>query len=561
MGNNSSTSLTSTQVSMADFQTYQDIGKGAFGKVCVVKHIQRQEHYALKIISKSHCIKTNKSRHVVRERMLLEQLDHPLLINLRYAFQDEHYLYMAMDLMLGGDLRHYLTRNGPASEELTRFWMTEMICAIKYLHSKEIMHRDIKPENILLDMKGHVHLTDFNIATRIRHTTDRLLTSPSGTLAYFAPELVKGYGYTEDVDWWCLGLTFYECIFGKRPWREYEGKEDILNQIVRGYIPYPMQENNTISGDCLSSLQGFLEIDPIYRLGHGENGWKRILHHPFFSNTPWQQINTKNGIPPPSFNTQHISDSILPGNTGTITKNLNSLHLSTIISSSPTMPALSKHTNSIPSVPSMHEKTNNNFNNDDKNGNEGWLKAIYDFILPPSESKDEEQQAYQEILADRRSSQRLEELESSFTFFDWTIYDEYQGFMNKETLSVGSPPPWVKPAFTDADNGRILPVASISTTYEQQQQQQYSTMTDDDLLVTPPTTPTTDSFPHIVSTSYHESPYDHHQPLSTSKLHLSQQQQQQKKQRRKSGTKYFNERREWERRKSLGTTCKNIHVA
>ncbi|KAI8334738.1 kinase-like domain-containing protein [Chlamydoabsidia padenii] len=215
MGNNPSTPLITSQVNITDFESLQNIGQGAFGKVYKIKHVQRQELYALKIITKAHCVKTNKIRHVIRERMFLEQLDHPLICNLKYAFQDEHNLYMAMDLMLGGDMRRCLDQHGTLPEDLTRFWMTELVCAVKYLHSKGIMHRDIKPENLLLDSEGHLHLTDFNIATRIRKSYDRLLTSPSGTLVYFAPELVKGYGYTEDVDWWGVGITFYECIYGK----------------------------------------------------------------------------------------------------------------------------------------------------------------------------------------------------------------------------------------------------------------------------------------------------------------------------------------------------------
>lgn len=107
----------------------------------MVKHIREQESYALKIISKGYCIKTNKIKYVLRERNFLEQVDHPLICNLRYAFQSDYHLYMVLDLKLGGDLRCYLDKHSYLTEQLTCFWISELICAVKYLHLKGIMHR------------------------------------------------------------------------------------------------------------------------------------------------------------------------------------------------------------------------------------------------------------------------------------------------------------------------------------------------------------------------------------------------------------------------------------
>ena len=84
--------------------------------------------------------------------------------------------------MLGGDLRYRLDRNGPLGEECTRFYAAEIALALDYLHSQRIVHRDIKPDNLLLNQDGHIHLTDFNVAVRVRK--DRLLTAAAGTRAY-----------------------------------------------------------------------------------------------------------------------------------------------------------------------------------------------------------------------------------------------------------------------------------------------------------------------------------------------------------------------------------------
>lgn len=62
--------------------------------------------------------------------------------------------------MNGGDLRFHISRKC-FTEEAVRFWVAELACALKYIHSQGIVHRDLKPDNVLLDSQGHVHLADF----------------------------------------------------------------------------------------------------------------------------------------------------------------------------------------------------------------------------------------------------------------------------------------------------------------------------------------------------------------------------------------------------------------
>ena len=68
--------------------------------------------------------------------------------------------YIVLDLMTGGDLRFHISRK-TFTEEAVRYWISELACALRYIHKQGIIHRDIKPDNILLDSEGHAHLADF----------------------------------------------------------------------------------------------------------------------------------------------------------------------------------------------------------------------------------------------------------------------------------------------------------------------------------------------------------------------------------------------------------------
>lgn len=91
---------------------------------------------------------------------------YPLFLRF-WTYHDERFLYMLMDYVPGGELFSYLRSRGRFSNNTGLFYTSEIVCAIEYLHSKEIVYRDLKPENILLDSEGHIRLTDFGFAKKL----------------------------------------------------------------------------------------------------------------------------------------------------------------------------------------------------------------------------------------------------------------------------------------------------------------------------------------------------------------------------------------------------------
>ncbi|KAG0737811.1 hypothetical protein G6F29_002179 [Rhizopus arrhizus] len=282
------------EVQLRHFYLLRVIGKGAFGKVRIVQHKSSLSEYALKYISKAKCIELNAFRNILTERTILELIDHPLIVNLRYAFHDDENIFMVLDLMLGGDLRFHLNSLGTFNELQVRFYVAELILSLSHIHRQKIVHRDIKPDNILLDDKGHAHLSDFNVATQLT-SQKPYRQNRAGSLVYMAPEILLNKKYAEDVDWWSLGVMTYELLFGKRP---FEGKtnEDVRKSILKNSLEFP--EDIHISLECKQVIKGLLTKQPKDRLGHGEQGVELLKSHSWFQGIDWHQLEYKKAQPP-----------------------------------------------------------------------------------------------------------------------------------------------------------------------------------------------------------------------------------------------------------------------
>jgi serine/threonine kinase 32 len=277
-------------VNLNQFRLLRVVGKGAFGKVRIVEKKDTGLTFALKYIRKEEVVRSESVRNIIRERRMLEHLNHPFLCNLRYSFQDIEYIYIVVDLMNGGDLRFHISRKC-FTEEAVRFWLAELGCALRYIHSQGIIHRDVKPDNVLLDSEGHVHLADFNVASDFR--PGKPLTSKSGTLAYLAPEVYEGGGYYFEVDWWSLGVTFYECIYNKRP---FEGRsQDTLSENIKKAQPKYYVTNPAVSIPCLRAMSALMEKDRSKRIG--AVSFESFTSHQFFADIDFEALERKE-VPP-----------------------------------------------------------------------------------------------------------------------------------------------------------------------------------------------------------------------------------------------------------------------
>ncbi|ORX50137.1 kinase-like protein [Hesseltinella vesiculosa] len=271
------------------FDLLKLVGQGAFGQVHLIRHKKTKKMFALKSIEKTQCIRRHATTYVVAERQLLEQLSYPLIVNLRYAFQDDSYLYMAMDYMPGGDLRQFMRQHHPQGmpERDVRAIVADLSLSLHYLHQHNVCHRDVKPENILIDAKGHAHLSDFNIATQF-HAHQPMQWSKAGSLAYMAPEMLSRQGWTSAIDWWALAIVTFELLYAKRPF-EAPSNELLVKAIL--YQPVTFPSAIPSSHDCRQFIQGLLQKSPHDRIVEDQLNFP--FGHAWFQGIQWAQLEQK----------------------------------------------------------------------------------------------------------------------------------------------------------------------------------------------------------------------------------------------------------------------------
>jgi len=274
------------EVSLEDFQLLKVVGRGSFGKVMMVRKKNdkvKNRVFAMKILRKEAIIKRNQVEHTKAEREILEEIKHPFLMGLHYAFQTETKLYLVMDYLTGGELFFHLKNERRFSNGRAKFYAAEIALGLGHLHSKNIIYRDLKPENILLDAEGHVKLTDFGLSKRYAEGTQA--RTFCGTPEYLAPEVVTGVGHGKEVDWWSLGILLFEMLVGLPPF--YSDNVSLMYNLIQvGELRIP----SFVTPKARNLISGLLQRDPVDRLGYGREDVETVKAADYFEDIDWDRL-------------------------------------------------------------------------------------------------------------------------------------------------------------------------------------------------------------------------------------------------------------------------------
>lgn len=229
---------TKKTINLDSFDIIRVVGKGSFGKVFLVREKASSTLYAMKVLKKDYIIRKNQVEHTKTERNVLGYVHHPFIVGLNMAFQTADKLFFVLDYCAGGELFFHLGRLGRFPEVQARFYTAQIVLAIEYVHSLDIIYRDLKPENVLLDHRGNVRLTDFGLSKE--GVTDHASGANSfcGTPEYIAPEVLLRQGHGRAVDWWSTGALLYEMLSGLPPFYS-RSREVMFEKIMKAELNFP----------------------------------------------------------------------------------------------------------------------------------------------------------------------------------------------------------------------------------------------------------------------------------------------------------------------------------
>ncbi|KAL1021716.1 hypothetical protein UPYG_G00017100 [Umbra pygmaea] len=234
------------------------------------------------------------------EKRILARVHSRFIVSLAYAFQTKTELCLVMTIMNGGDLRYHIynvDENNPGFDEPRAcFYAAQIIQGLEHLHQKRIIYRDLKPENVLLDNDGNVRISDLGLAVEMTEEQNKI-KGYAGTPGFMAPELLKGEEYDWSVDYFTLGVTLYEFMAAKGPFRtrgeKVENKE-VKKRILNDPVTYPEKFSEDAKSICEALLCKTVE----QRLGFKNGSCDLLRMHQFFRDINWTKLNEGILLPP-----------------------------------------------------------------------------------------------------------------------------------------------------------------------------------------------------------------------------------------------------------------------
>jgi polo-like kinase 4 len=256
-----------------DYDVLDLLGKGGFACVYRARSKTNGQEVAIKMIDKKLMQAGSMVARVRNEVEIQSRLKHPTILELFNYFEDNHYVYLVLEICQNGELNRFLRSSGRRlTEEEARRVFSQVVQGLLYLHSHNILHRDLSLSNLLLTSTMDAKISDFGLATQLKGPGDKHYTM-CGTPNYIAPEVASRQAHGLECDVWSLGCMLYTLLVGQPPF-DTDGVRGTLNRVVTGDFHMP-RHLSVEAQDLISSL---LKKNPSQRLTLSQ-----ISNHPFMS--------------------------------------------------------------------------------------------------------------------------------------------------------------------------------------------------------------------------------------------------------------------------------------
>lgn len=232
--------------SLGGYQLKEEIGRGSMGVVYRGKQIALGRDVAIKVLPPALAHDASYIARFIREAQIIAGLNHPNIVHIYDAGQQNKALYFVMEFVEGPTLASLLHLDGSIPDYLAVEYAADIADALDVAYKeRHVIHRDIKPENLMLNRWGKIKIMDFGLARAPGHQQITVAKTLVGSIYYASPEQVWGQQLDNRSDIYALGVVLYEMVCGQRP---FTGRSmpELTRAITQGQFQPPGVHNPAI---------------------------------------------------------------------------------------------------------------------------------------------------------------------------------------------------------------------------------------------------------------------------------------------------------------------------
>ena len=241
------------QTVVGGYRIIEPLGRGGSSVVYRAEHVRLGRTAALKLLAPALGESDSRQERFLRESKLAASLDHPNIVPVYDAGEENGRLYIAMACIDGDDLKALLVKEGALPPRRALRIVGQVAAALDAAHARGLVHRDVKPANILIGDGDRAFLSDFGVVKEVAEVGTTRTGSFVGTIDYCAPEQIEGRDVDARADVYALACVLYECLVGTPP---FHRSSDVA--ILNAHLHAPPPKLSKAAPDLPPALEPVL---------------------------------------------------------------------------------------------------------------------------------------------------------------------------------------------------------------------------------------------------------------------------------------------------------------